>query len=184
MAMIVVDTSTPRSLACQRIKSSLERLFLLGTAPFLHEYRLAPTWSACGRRMPGRPGSAHPLSSPRRRGPIITKVSVIAVPATSPCCGVWVPACAGTTAESHCSTPPAYAGTTVEGSRQILYSPLNLAADPLAGLAFKNSNSWGGSAMGCKSALKSAALAIVASTALATTLWAQEGGANAPWRGA
>src|SRR5215470_1809954 len=25
-------------------------------------------------------------------------------PATSPCCGVWVPACAGTTAESHCLT--------------------------------------------------------------------------------
>src|SRR5262245_23983054 len=52
----------------------------------------------------------------------------------------------------------------------------------------KNSNSefksWGGHAMRCKSALKSAAIGIVASTALATTLWAQEGGAAAPWRGA
>ena len=38
--------------------------------------------------------------------------------------------------------------------------------------------------MRCKSALKSAAIGIVASTALATTLWAQEGGAAAPWRGA
>ena len=47
-----------------------------------------------------------PLSSPRRRGPITTKVSVIAGPATSPGCGVWVPACAGTTAESHCFTSP------------------------------------------------------------------------------
>jgi len=38
--------------------------------------------------------------------------------------------------------------------------------------------------MRCKSALKSAAIGIVASTALATSLWAQEGGAAAPWRGA
>src|SRR5262245_5895464 len=38
--------------------------------------------------------------------------------------------------------------------------------------------------MRCKSALKSAAIGIVASTALATTLWAQEGRAGAPWRGA
>src|SRR5262245_15195756 len=52
----------------------------------------------------------------------------------------------------------------------------------------KNSNSefksWGGPAMRCKSALKSAAIGIVATSALATTLWAQEGGAAAPWRGA
>src|SRR4029450_2790872 len=41
-----------------------------------------------------------PLSSPRRRGPITTKVCVIAGPATTPCCGVWVPACAGTTTEN------------------------------------------------------------------------------------
>jgi len=38
--------------------------------------------------------------------------------------------------------------------------------------------------MRCKSALKSATIGIVASTALATTLWAQEGGAAGPWRGA
>ena len=38
--------------------------------------------------------------------------------------------------------------------------------------------------MRCKSALKSAAIGIVASSALATTLWSQEGGAAAPWRGA
>jgi len=38
--------------------------------------------------------------------------------------------------------------------------------------------------MRCKSALKSAAIGIVATSALATTLWAQEGGAAAPWRGA
>ena len=41
-----------------------------------------------------------PLSSPRRRGPITTKISVIASPATSLRCGVWVPAFAGTTSES------------------------------------------------------------------------------------
>src|SRR5215467_15270537 len=52
-----------------------------------------------------------PLSSPRRRGPITTRVSVIAGSPTLPCCGVWVPACAGTTAESHCFTF-AFAGTT------------------------------------------------------------------------
>jgi hypothetical protein len=40
----------------------------------------------------------------RRRGPITTRVSVIAGPATSLCCCVWVPAFAGTTAESHCFT--------------------------------------------------------------------------------
>ncbi len=34
------------------------------------------------------------------------------------------------------------------------------------------------------SALKSTAVGLVASTALVTTLWAQEGGAGAPWRGA
>src|SRR6266481_6858927 len=39
-----------------------------------------------------------PDSPARRRGPITTKVSVIAGPTTSPCCGVWVPAFAGTTA--------------------------------------------------------------------------------------
>src|SRR5262245_56191316 len=54
---------------------------------------------------------AQPLSSPRRRGPITTKASVIAGPATSPCCGVWVPACAGTTAESHCFTSFSFART-------------------------------------------------------------------------
>src|SRR4029453_10974584 len=42
------------------------------------------------------------LSAPRRRGPITTKVSICRCPATSPCCGVWVPACAGTTEEGHC----------------------------------------------------------------------------------
>src|SRR5262249_50561809 len=31
------------------------------------------------------------LSSPRRRGPITTKVSVVAGAATSTCCGVWSP---------------------------------------------------------------------------------------------
>src|SRR5690242_14121911 len=31
-----------------------------------------------------------------------TRISGIADPATSPCCGVWVPARAGTTAETHC----------------------------------------------------------------------------------
>jgi len=39
-----------------------------------------------------------PLSSPRRRGPMTPRFRLS--PATSPCCGVWVPACAGTTAES------------------------------------------------------------------------------------
>src|SRR5262245_55685532 len=66
----------------------------------------------------------------------------------------------------------------------ILYNPRNLAAYPLAGLACKNLNSWEDHAMGCKSALKSTAIGIVVSTALATTLWAQEGGAGAPWSGA
>src|SRR5439155_9608176 len=37
------------------------------------------------------------LSSPRRRGPIITNVIVVVSSATSLCCGVWVPAFAGTT---------------------------------------------------------------------------------------
>src|SRR5262249_29167195 len=46
-----------------------------------------------------------PLSSPRRRGPITTKVSRYFWPChNSLCCGGWVPACAGTTAESHCFT--------------------------------------------------------------------------------
>ena len=38
--------------------------------------------------------------------------------------------------------------------------------------------------MRCKSALKSTAIGFATSTALATMLWAQEGGAGAPWRGA
>src|SRR5262245_5015618 len=36
------------------------------------------------------------------RGPIATKVSIIAGSATWLCCGVWVPAFAGTTAENRC----------------------------------------------------------------------------------
>src|SRR5215471_13935761 len=54
----------------------------------------------------------------RRRGPIATKLSVIAGPATSPCCGVWVPACAGTTAESYCFTSSfaSFAGTNRKSS--------------------------------------------------------------------
>jgi hypothetical protein len=42
-----------------------------------------------------------PLSSPRRRGRITTRVSVIAGPPTSRCLRRMVPAFAGTTAESH-----------------------------------------------------------------------------------
>src|SRR5262245_23256808 len=38
--------------------------------------------------------------------------------------------------------------------------------------------------MRCTSALTSTAACIVAATAFSTALWAQEGGANAPWRGA
>ncbi len=52
----------------------------------------------------GSSARTQPLSSSRKRGPITTKVSAIAGPATSPCCGVWVPACAGTTGESDCFT--------------------------------------------------------------------------------
>src|SRR5882672_1308525 len=42
----------------------------------------------------------------------------------------------------------------------------------------------GGVPMRCTAALKSTAIGIGVSTALATAVWAQEGGASAPWRGA
>src|SRR5206468_8035891 len=70
-----------------------------------------------------------PLSSPRRRGPITTKVSIIAGPATSLCCGVWVPAFAGTTAQSHCfiSSRAAFVGTNGT-CHEITTHPLSTAA--------------------------------------------------------
>src|SRR4051812_5121509 len=42
----------------------------------------------------------------------------------------------------------------------------------------------GGIPMRCTAALKSTAVGIGVSTALATAVWAQEGGAGGPWRGA
>src|SRR5262245_59445320 len=69
--------------------------------------RMAPALGRAIARMVRAAGqgvivTAHSVSSPRRRGPIATKVSIVTGPATSPRRGVWVPACAGTTAESHC----------------------------------------------------------------------------------
>src|SRR5262245_17844434 len=62
----------------------------------------------------------------------------------------------------------------------MLYNPCNLAAQPacrarMQEFKVQNSNFGEDHTMRCKSALKSAAIGIVASTALATTLWAQEG---------
>src|SRR4029077_815973 len=76
--------------------------------------------------------------------------------------------------------------TIVERWGTILYSPRNLAARSLAGLDTRISriSNMGGVPMRCTTALKSTAIGIGVSTALATAVWAQEGGAAGPWRGA
>src|SRR5439155_14327533 len=67
--------------------------------------------------------SAYQLSSPRRRDPYAVSWRYGRSGAQSKCPGLWVPACAG---------------TTVERSGEILYSPGNLAACSLAGSEYKN----------------------------------------------
>src|SRR4051812_15084509 len=61
-----------------------------------------------------------------------------------------------------------------------------LTADPRVRISGPNTRilHHGRMTMRCTSALTSTAACIVAATAFSTALWAQEGGANAPWRGA
>src|SRR6266545_7139168 len=78
------------------------------TASFI-SIRVAP--NPFGFRANGNPACSEPsvlkclgtnsaAVVPAQAGPITTSFQIIAGPATSLCCGVWVPACAGTTMES------------------------------------------------------------------------------------
>jgi len=61
------------------------------------------------------------LSSPRRRGPITPSASVVRDRATFPRCGVWVPACAGTTIGKASIHQPEYFALPAAGVKPLLH---------------------------------------------------------------